>query len=269
MSRGGSKLVIPVPDPSAQAATKANEVVHPVLEDFECRRPAIRFVNLRRLAQASQELDSARKALLAYHPAGQSITPQFHYTRDSLEDPTPPDAQSPPPEATDAVPLHILGRLPSLAPVEVRANGPADADFRRLMRHQALERQEMAFSFRREQQQILDNFYDAQLREASQKNDPTDHRPLSEALRNISRRTGYPAEFGVPRFYKSQFRAEKLGRKFGKSLEKLQQNQEWRADVLQQKQRNDVEAYADIRHLDLSRVEVPKLPAPPAADATE
>jgi hypothetical protein len=137
------------------------------------------------------------------------------------------------------------------------------------MRHQALERQEMAYAFRKEQQQILNNYYDAQLRENTQKNDLLDHPPLSEALHHISKRIGYPVELGVPRFYKYQFRSEKLGKKFTKSLEKLQQAQEWRSDVLHQKQMLDVHAYADIRQVDLSHVQVPKLPTPQPTDATQ
>jgi hypothetical protein len=90
-----------------------------------------------------------------------------------------------------------------------------------------------------------------------------DHRPLSDSLRPLSKRIASPIDHGQQRFYKYPFRCEKLAKRFQKTLEKLQQSQEYRADELYQRQLQDVQAYGDIHHLDLSSLTVPKLPAIP------
>jgi hypothetical protein len=149
-----------------------------------------------------------------------------------------------------------------------RIGGPEEAEFQRLMEKHGLERQNLALEFRKEHSQILSNYYDAQLRENSQRNNVVDHRPLSDALRHISRRIAYPVDQGQQRFYKYQFRCEKLTKKFQKGMERLQLAQEGKADALYQKQLQDVLAYGDIHRIDLTELKIPKVVVPATREAS-
>jgi hypothetical protein len=240
---------------------KSEEQQRPPLEDFTCVPPALRFISFAKRAQASQDVLTQCRAIMAYEPSD-----HFSGQRPTISkspDVTTPDIPLSPPEPTDAVPFHVLHQLPCYAPFPEPHGGPSDADFQRMVRNHSAERQALAHEFRREQSQILNNYYDAQLRENAQRNMVIDHRPLSDALRYISKRIAYPIDQGQQRFYKYPFRCEKLTKKFQKTLEKLQQTQEWRADGLYQKQLQDVQAYGDIHHCDLTDFRVPKLPTPP------
>jgi hypothetical protein len=207
---------------------------------------------------------ACRDAILSYKPTDHFADIRLQHPFDSAADLTNSDVPGSPQEATEAPPTHVLGQFPSFAPPSEVQDTPDDAEFHRLLRRQASERQAMAYEFRREQNQILNNYYDAQLRENGQRNDSYDHRPLSDALRHISRRIGYPTR--DERAYKYPFRCERLTKRFAKALEKLQRSQESKADMLYQKQCQDVQAYAGIRHVDLSEFRVPKLPTSQAPE---
>jgi hypothetical protein len=86
---------------------------------------------------------------------------------------------------------------------------PSDAPLGDVQDH-AVERQALAYEFRREQSQILNNSDDAQLRENAQRNNTADYRPLSDALRHIAKRIEYPIEQRQQRFDKYPIRRVKL-----------------------------------------------------------
>lgn len=236
------------------------------LEDFVCYPPALRFVDKRKLAQASQDVIAYEKAITSYRPTDHFASFQPHPAIDVSQDSEIPEQPSSPTEGNVTLPTSIIEQLPTVAaPPEIQ-DIPDDAEFQRMLRHHEIERQNMAHDFRREQVQILNNFYDAQVRENMQYNKMIDHRPISDALRHISKRVSYPVDMGMQRFYKYAFRCEKLTKRFKKSLEKLTQNHEQRADMLFQKQLQDIIAYGDIHHLDVKDLKVPKIPAPVAPD---
>jgi hypothetical protein len=254
---------VPLPFGSSK---RSEEHQPPPLEEFTCVPPAIRFINFSKLAQSSQEVLSQCQTIISYKP-----TDHITVTSPPIPSSRPPESSTPevpgsPPEPTDAIPTHILQQLPCYAPAPESQEMPSDEEFQRIIRRHAAERQTLAYEFRKEQSQILNNYYDAQLRENAQRNMAIDHRPLSDALRHISKRIGYPIDQGQQRFYKYPFRCEKLTKKFQKTLEKLQQSQEGRADGLYQKQLQDVQAYGDIHHCDLTELRIPKLPTPPVRD---
>lgn len=258
---------IAVPEqPNVPPPPKTEDLLHPPLEEFYCPPPALRFINLRKLAQASQDVRAYQKAIMSYHPhdhfpditssAGIEATQDFF-------NPEPPDS---PTEQTDALPTSMLEQLPSYAPTREYQDLPDDPEFAAMIKKHAAEREKLAYEFRREQAQILTNYYDAQLRENMKKNEMIDHRPISDALRHISKRIAYPSDLGVQRFYKYNIRCEKITRKHKKALEKLQASQELRSDVLYQKQLQDIQTYGDINHTDVSEFKISKLPTPVPPD---
>jgi hypothetical protein len=265
----------PAPPPAPDATTlpygsykKSEEHLPPPLEDFTCLPPALRFLDFAKLAQASQEVLAQCQAIISYTPTDHF--PGLRPPRTLSHPPDSPTADIPgsPPDQTDVIPAHVLHQRPCCAPPVELQECPEDAEFHRILRRHASERQTLAYEFRKEQAQILNNYYDAQLRENAQRNMVIDHRPLSDALRHISKRIAYPIDHGQQRFYKYPFRCEKLTKKFQKTLEKLQQMQEFRSDALYQKQLMDVQAYGDIHHFDLGAFRVAKLPPPPVKDST-
>lgn len=247
------------PPPSKQ------EEPRPVLEDFVCLPPIIRFIDMKKVAQATKDVLAYQNAILSYHP--KDIFLGFKPMNGDEEEPdnslNPPDS---PTENTDPLPVQLVEQNAALAATPEIQDYPHTPQFEEILRQQEVERQNLAFSFRKEQTQILNNCYDAQLRENTQKNEMIDHRPLSDALRYISKKISYPIDLGVQRFYKYNFRCEKLAKKGKKQLEKLQQAQDMRAEMLFQKQIQDIQAYGDIHHLDVSDIKVPKLPIPPVRE---
>ena len=236
------------------------------LEDFTCLPPALRFVNFRQLAQASRDVKAYQRAIMSYRPRDHFVGLQPSDAGDSLPSSAYSDPPDSPTETTDPLPTHLLEQVPALAaPPEIQ-DYPRTAEFEELLRRQEIDRQSMSASFRREQSQILNNCYDAQLRENMQKNEMIDHRPISDALRYISKRIAYPIDLGTQRFYKYNFRCEKMIKRHKKALEKLQQSQDSRAEMLYQKQLQDIQAYGDIQHIDVSEIKVPKIPVPVPRD---
>ena len=262
--------VPPAPSPSENAAmpppSKPDDPQHVPLEDFVCYPPALRFIDKRKLAQASQDVIAYQKAIASYKPTDHFAGFQPHPGIDVSTEAEVTEQPSSPTEGNTPLPTTIVEQLPSVAaPPEIQ-DVPEDAEFQKMLRQHEAERQNMAYDFRREQAQILNNFYDAQVRENMQYNKMIDHRPISDALRHISKRISYPVDMGVQRFYKYAFRCEKLTKRFKKSLEKLTQNHDLRAEILFQKQLQAIVAYGDIHHLDVKELKVPKVPAPVAPD---
>jgi hypothetical protein len=223
---------------------------------------------MRKLTDAAQDVIAYRNAILSYTPTDHFTGVQHSSALRSArpEEETPIEPPGSPTEATDTVPTYLLEQLPSAAPPIEAQDLPKDERLLAIMQRQAVERQVMASEFRREQTQILNGYYDARVRENSQQNDQVDHRPLTEALRHISKRALYPADQGLGRFYKYAFRCEKLGKKFSKSLEKLSTSHELRSEMLWQKQVQDLVAYGDICSVDVSEIRTPKLPVPSAPE---
>lgn len=253
-------------DPNNQPPPPKQEEARPPLEDFVCLPPCLHFINMRKLAQAAKDVRAYQKAILSYRPTDHFIgihqPHQAEVSQDSLNI-EPPDS---PTENTDPLPAHLIEQIPALAASPEIQDYPHTQEFEDLLHQQEIDRQNLAFSFRKEHSQILNNCYDAQLRENMQKNDLIDHRPLSDALRYISKRISYPIDLGIQRFYKYNFRCEKMIKRHKKALEKLQQSQDLRADILYQKQLQDIQAYGDIQHIDVSDIKVPRIPIPPVRD---
>lgn len=271
VSAGPTAISVP-PAPSAgdnaaiPPTSKPDEVLHPPLEEFVCHPPALRFVDLRKLAHASQDVIAYQKALQGYRPTDYLAGVNPHVTVDMDQEVDIPEPSSPT-ESTDLVSSSLIEQKPCFAPPLEIQELPDDEGFQELMRRHEIERQNMAYDFTKEQSQVLSNYYDAQTRENAQKNEMIDRRPISSALRHISKRISYPVDYGVQRFYKYTFRCEKLTKKFKKSLTKMAQNHDLRADVLYHKQLQEIQAYGDINHMDLSEVKIPKLVTPVAPES--
>lgn len=259
----------PSPGGSTGTPSKPDEPPrHPPLEEFVCVPPAIRFVNRRKLAQASEDVIAYQKAIKSYRPTDYLAGARpYAPSTNNTDSHSPGDEEPATTDSTDAVPSSLIEQKPCLAaPLEIQEI-PDDEQFRELMRQHEIERQNMAYDFAKEQSQVLSNFYDAQIRENVQKNEMIDRRPISAALRHISKRISYPVDHGVQRFYKYTFRCEKLMKKFKKTLTKMSQNHDLRSDFLYNKQLQEIQAYGDINHVDVSEVKVPRLMTPVAPEA--
>ncbi|OHT02342.1 hypothetical protein TRFO_07191 [Tritrichomonas foetus] len=253
-------------DPANQPPPPKQDEARPPLEDFTCLPPALHFINMRQLAQASKDVRAYQKAITSYRPTDHFVGLQPPQPIEPNQDSASADPPDSPTENTDPLPASLLEQVPSYAaPPEIQ-DYPHTPEFEEILRKHEIDRQKLAFDFRKEQSQILNNCYDAQLRENMQKNEMIDHRPISDALRYISKRISYPIDLGIQRFYKYNFRCEKMIRRHKKALEKLQQSQDQRADILYQMQLQDIQAYGDIQHVDVTDVKVPKIPVPPSHD---
>ncbi|KAH0787945.1 hypothetical protein GPJ56_008153 [Histomonas meleagridis] len=241
---------------------KPDDESHKPLEDFVCNPPALRFINKRKLAEASRDLKAFQESLRTYRPSDHflNLQPPLLITNEkSKNDHKTEVTTDETNESSNSVITSLLQQIPAITQQYEFQEIPNDIEFQNILRRHAEERSNLAYDFRKEHSHILYNYYDAQVRENMQKNDMIDHRPLSDALRHISKRISYPVDLGVQRFYKYNVRYEKIIKKHKKSIEKLNQNQEARAAILYQKQLKDIQAYGDIHHLDITSFRVPKV----------
>lgn len=244
---------------------KPEDDAHKPLDDFVCKKPALRFINKRKYNETAQQCAAALELLRKYHPVD-----HFSNINDSSlvlrakddnqhESASSEEANC---DAQNSALGHLLKQQPACAPQKEIQDFPDDAEFQKMMRRHADERYKMAYDFRKEQSHILSNYYDAQVRENMQKNEMIDHRPLSDALRYIAKRTAYPIDLGTQRFYKYNIRYEKIIKKHKKNMERQHMIQENRANVLHQKQLKDVQAFGNIHHIDVNSIQVPKILPP-------
>ena len=135
-----------------------------------------------------------------------------------------------------------------------------NSEYKELIRKQELDRFHQSEEFQRQESQLLSNYYDAQIRENTQKNEVVDKRPISDALRYLSKRIAYPIELGVQRFYKYNFRCEKILKKHKKALDQMHKAQDQRVECLYQWQLQELAALDEYNKLNSEEIKAPRLP---------
>ena len=154
----------------------------------------------------------------------------------------------------------ILECVPSLSPPYEEPEKIQNSEYKELIRKQELDRFHQSEEFQRQESQLLSNYYDAQVRENTQKNEVVDKRPISDALRYLSKRIAYPIELGVQRFYKYNFRCEKILKKHKKAMDQMHNAQDQRAECLYQGQLQELAAFDEYNKLNSEEIKAPRLP---------
>ena len=238
-----------------------NPNLPPPLEDFVVTPTPNKNINfpklissvkhLRKLQQQMKKFKPVRKSTAMLRPDKSDIPPDTFSTDDSEQIST---------EAIGPVSSDILECVPPYAPQFEEPEDIKDKEFKDLVRKQELDRFHQAEEFQRQESQLMSNYYDAQIREYIQKNEIVDKRPISDALRYLSKRIEYPIDAVVPRFYKINFRCDKISKKHKKALEQMHTVQDQRAECMYQGQLQEIVAYEEYNKLPYEEIKIPRLP---------
>ena len=249
--------------PTNSTGQKPDEIIRPPLEEFVCLPPAVPFVNSRKLSQASQELITAQQAILQYRPTDKvTLSTVFLPFEDNQEIQIQEEDTSSEIPQFEPIPTQYLEQVPSFAPTLPIPNSVENEELQKILKEHEEERIKLADSFQHERFQLLANYYDGQVREMTQKNDMIDHRPLTEALRYISKRIAYPIDSGAHKFYKYNFRVQKIMNRYNKTVDALKRSREFRSEYLYHKQVQDLNTFSDINNFDVSGIHIPLVPTP-------
>ena len=247
----------------AKTTDDTKEMDHPPLEDFTVTMPSIRFFNYSKLSQSSNALRKLKDEIKNFEPKlapKRFLLGKKHGSREGdFDNEEEEEAEV---GVFDEIDTSILEKVPPLAASSCDYDLKPDKEFLDLIKKQYDDRFKMADEFRKEESRVMSNYYFAQLREHMQKNESLDHRPVSDALRYISKVHAFPMDLGGQRFYKFNVRNEKMQKKHKKALDRLSQSQDLRAEWLLQHQIHEVLTYGDINKTPVENVKIPKLPIP-------
>lgn len=240
------------------SAEESNELIHPRLEDFHVTLPPLKNSDYDMLIESSARVRSAFEEMMKFRP---SNAPMKVLGTDKSETVTEDfsDDENQTSETFDNISSDILEREPSIAPPASEVEYPPESEFKPLIKKHDLERFQLSEDFRRQENIIQSNFYDAQLRENTQMNEMVNKRPISEALRYISKRISYPIDMGNQRFYKYNIRFDKIVKKHKKTLNSIHQIHETQSEVLYNSQFQEVIAVSDSGHIPFNEVRIPKV----------
>ena len=236
------------------------EVEHPPLEDFTVTMPSIRFYNYSKLFSAKSAIKKLQNEIKNFKK--QKAPSSFIHPKRQDDDFDGEEEELPEREPLDCTDASYLQPVPPLASSSCDYELTPTQEFLDIIHKQAADRYKMSDEFRREERMVLSNYYDAQLREHMQKNESVDHRPVSDALRYVSKVHAFPMDVGGQRFYKFNIRYDKMIKKHKKALEKLGLSQDLHAECLLQYQIHEVLTYGDINKIPVENVKIPKLPIP-------
>ena len=234
--------------------------IPPPLEDFVVQPPSIKSLNFQKLNSSAKHLRKLQDEMKKFKPTEKPAS----MLRPNKSD-IPPDSFSVEDEhiTTDVigpVSSEILECVPPYAPAYEEPENIKEKEFLDIIRKQDLDRFHQAEEFQRHESQLMANYYDAQIREYIQKNEIVDKRPISDALRYLSKRIAYPIDAVVPRFYKINFRCDKILKKHKKALEQMHTIQDQRAECLYQGQLQEIVAYEEYNKIPYEEVKIPRLP---------
>lgn len=238
---------------------KRLEAIHPRLEEFVCSKPVLKANGIAKVNATAEALREIQEEMLKYQPKPDDLS----LKRIFIDEPDSEDQsheENKENDITEPISQDIIATTPPIAPNKLDFTSPNTAEFHRLMRNQLKERQKLSEDFKKEESQLQTLFYDAKIRDNSQRNELQNKRPMSEALRYISKKIAYPAENANPRFYKYNFRIDKYATKHQKLLDKMEKRHDYFAECMLQSQVQKIIVYGDINHEKVSEVAVPKLP---------
>lgn len=249
-------MTTPTDDEAARLAA-----MHPPLEDFVPIAPTIKFYNYQKLILTSKTIRKLTEEINAYKP---SETEEEHVPRNYKEqsaETLTEDSESQQAEQIEPISSEILETVPPLAPSYEEKLKIDNPEFQEIMKNQKIERLNTAEEFAKQEGILMSNYYDAQIRENLQKNDIVDKRPVSDALRYVSKRISYPSEHSIQRFYKFNFRCDKITKKHKKALTNLHSVQNMHGEYLYQGHLQEVIAFSEFNKIQLPEFSLQKLPS--------
>ncbi|EAX98541.1 hypothetical protein TVAG_281390 [Trichomonas vaginalis G3] len=242
-----------------QEDTKAVSTAPP-LEDFVPVPPTIKFYNYQRLNNTSKNLRKLHEEMMNYKPSDNPTTVLKYHKKQAPTEEFTEENDNTQPEQIDSVSSDILECIPPFAPAFEEKIELENPELKKILREQAIDRFNTAEEYQKQETILLSNYYDAQIRENVQKNDQVDKRPISDALRYLSKRISYPSEYTVQRFYKYNFRYEKISKKHKKALGQLHATQDQRTECLYQSQIQEIVSFGEYNKIELPEFKIQKLP---------
>lgn len=240
---------------------ETKEVARPKpLEDFVPVPPTIKFYNYQRLNTTSKSLRKLQEDMMNYKPSDSPETIFKYHKKEASTETFTDDGENNQPDQIDSVSSDILECIPPFAPSFEEKISLDNPELKNILRAQAVDRFNTAEEYQKQETILLSNYYDAQIRENVQKNDQVDKRPISEALRYVSKRISYPSECTIQRFYKYNFRCDKISKKHKKALGNLHLMQDQRTECLHQSQIQEILAFGEYNKIELPAFKVQKLP---------
>ncbi|EAX93503.1 hypothetical protein TVAG_132200 [Trichomonas vaginalis G3] len=236
--------------------------IPPPLEDFVPIAPTIKFYNYQKLNATSKTIRKLQEDLMNFKQSEHvpEETPKFNKKETSAETLTE-ESENTQSEQIDTVSSDILETVPPFAPSFEEKINTDNEELKTILRNQTLDRFNAAEEFSKQESMLMSNYYDAQVRENMQRNEQVDKRPISDALRYVSKRISYPSEYTVQRFYKYNFRCEKITKKHKKSLTNLHNVHDQRSESLYQSQLQEIIAFSDFNKIKLPDYKIQKLPS--------
>ena len=233
------------------------EKQHPTLEDFNIGPPSIRFYNFEKLSSTAENVRKLQLEIKNFKPTDMPQRYLGSIKSNSNNENNEKENQNA--ENLSIFPIENIERIPPIAPQLSEEFIPKGPNFEKIVRRHILERIRLSEDYRKEQNQLNLNHYDAIIRENLQKNDINDKRPIAEALRFISKKISYPIDNGWQRFYKYTFRTDKILKKFTKLAKNIDNSYYQRSEILYHSQFNEIISQCDIEKLDSRNISISKL----------
>ncbi|EAX91134.1 hypothetical protein TVAG_147810 [Trichomonas vaginalis G3] len=245
-------------------AKQAKEVddneMHPPLEDFTVVKPLIRFYDYKKLAETSKNVMKLSQEITNFKAP--KVPNKFLWPKKSEIPPDDfvEDEETSVIEPIDQVETNIVEIIPPLAASKLEYDFPATKELNTLAQIQRKECFDTSNLFEREEWMALSNYYDAQIRENTQRNEIVDKRPISDALRYTSKLSAFPIDVGGQKFYKYNIRCEKMEKRHKRTMEKISQAHDHASDALMNHHIHWMTAFGDIQKINVENVKIPKIP---------
>jgi len=252
MSQYENKGVIGEPEPKL-------ELTHPELEEFNFSRPNIRFYNYAKLSVTAEAVRRYQREIISFRPSEMHQKYIGVSKSDQNADLQVGDRDNSQTDKFEPCAHEMPEETPPMAPPIIDQNIPNDPVFERIIRQHSIERFHLAEEFKKEQRQLNSNLYDSLKRDNIQKNDMVDKRPISDALRYISKKISFPIDLGGPKQYKYKHRFEKMLKKHEKAVKNITFSQRNRHEILYHSQVQEINSYCDINNINPESFRVPRI----------